>query len=300
MFDLVPVGVFDRRRDGLFGFVRAEDNPDHASFGFLADQFGGLPVVDVPKRPKRRGSPWNAPRLGALAFEQVKDPLRFDPDGLKRPPGDRVLVAGVIREKPISGPPTDSVVFDPIADLTSAAGIFAVLPLVQVIRFKNLKLNRNREAVRTPPGALDREGLAAFDHASDGKRLNPVKVRMTVGVAELLPFFEKGVDLGVQVLVLGLGAGANARPDKVIHKDRHGAGGGRVVPDKIAHPIPKDRGGGGDFGVGGFAGRRPTVGPPPLRGPVIGAGHVRQRDSRRKTLRRPFGRESADQAVDDP
>ena len=76
----------------------------------------------------------------------------------------------------------------------------------------------------------------------------------------------------------------------------------KLVHDQFGqkHPIPKNGGGGRNLGVGGLARSRPTVGPPTLRGPVIGAGHVRQRDSRRKTLRRPFGRERPDQAVEDP
>jgi hypothetical protein len=116
LFDAVAVGILHHRRHGLLILVGAKDEADHRGFDLLADQFGGLPVPEFSQRPHGGHAPGHAAVLHPLAFEEVGDPIRADPQRFKPAAEDRHRIAGVVREHPITPAAAQRVVFDALDD----------------------------------------------------------------------------------------------------------------------------------------------------------------------------------------
>ncbi len=170
-------------------------------------------------------------------------------------------LAGMLGEKPIGPPLTQRIELDALdneAPIRQIAGLTAI----QMIGFENLQLQGHRQSVRSPPIAQAHEHFAAFGQRAHDQRLQPGKVRQSIGITACRKVEPQAIG------GLGEGFGLSSRTrhnpgaDQIADERMHALGGIRVVADKIARPIAQPGQGWGDFRIGSCPSGHPAIGAP--------------------------------------
>ena len=133
-------------------------------------------------------------------------------------------------------------------------------------------MQRDREAVRRSSQPPTHQNFACFHHLAADERLESIEIELAIGIADAGPALEELIDLAVEGVVATGGPRHDAGANDVIHQDRDGLRGMRIVPHKIAHPVAKKGAGLRQLGVSRGSCRVPAIGAPPARRTLIAPG----------------------------